>query len=282
MTPLHVHVVLSEHVVTALIKAKAKVDAFDLQGSTSLHCLAECSSKYSYPNGLSFASITAIASFLIQASGGTVLFLKNNKGKLPSQLGSNRQLRSFLQGQEYQLKDVSNMVELRPCLQALAGGSTWTEAPQESLRNVPVSKLQREKVKISEMDTMLKILLRVLRTTPHLEMLDRSLIRKQLITVQQQIDRQLTVHDHALDGLVSIGDPDENTKIACRRLKREKVVKDLGFAMRSLVAVVNDLIAALSIQSQTATQATAGPNPQSSLRGGLRGGTGGGGGGGGR
>jgi ankyrin repeat protein len=39
MTPLHVHVVLSEHVVTALIKAKAKVDAADLQGGTSLQCL---------------------------------------------------------------------------------------------------------------------------------------------------------------------------------------------------------------------------------------------------
>jgi hypothetical protein len=46
--------------------------------------------------------------------------------------------------------------------------------------------------------------------------------------------------------------------------------------MRSLVVVVNDLIAALSIQSQTATQATAGPNPQSSLRGGTGGGGGGG------
>jgi hypothetical protein len=246
MTPLHVHVMTSDKIVQALIKAKAEVDATDLQGNTALHCLTECTSKHNYPIGLNWESISTIVSFLIEASGGTVLFLKNQKGNVPSQLGSKGQLRSFLQREESRLQYVACMVELQPCLKALAGGLVlWADVSQESLRNVPVSKLQRVKVKISEMDTMLKTLFRAVSTTPNQGKLDRVSIRQQLVIVEQQAGLLLTLHDQALDGLVSTGFPDESERIACRKRKREKVVKDLGDALRSLLVIVRDLIAAL-------------------------------------
>ena len=53
---------------------------------------------------------------LINASGGTVLFARNKKGKLASQMVGNKKVLAILQEEELRLKDVGVMVELQVSL----------------------------------------------------------------------------------------------------------------------------------------------------------------------
>ncbi len=235
----------SKDILNALVDAKAELDAADSQGMTALHCLVECGSKNQYLRYSAEPRIMEKMTILIQASRGAVLFAKNKKGKLASQLVGNKQVRAFLQEEELRLKDVGVMVELRPCLAALAAGLTcqWTEAPQDSLRSVAVSKLHRLRVKINDIQAMFKVLLRAVGQAPPLRKLDHALIRGQLAIFEGQANLLLTLHNEELGDLTSDFDDDE--KMASRQRKRVLELTDLGTTVNSLLVVIKELLAVL-------------------------------------
>ncbi len=247
MTPLHAHFKARTDILQALVDAKAEVDAGDLQGKTALHYMAAQCCDYHFGYYCDQSKVYANMSILIKASGGTVIFAKSKKGKLASELGGCKEVRNHLHAEALRLKNVGDVVKLRPCLAALAVGLAWAEAPKECLKTFAVSKMRRVRVKISAFQALLEPLLRIARNVPPLKTLDRASIRGQLVTLEGQVHLLHNRHFNALDDLER--DSDEDEKMACRRHNRKLELTDLGAVVKSLLELVRELLAAFQTKA---------------------------------